>query len=466
MARQIHEYELRAVEDAVRKRENGASIADLAGHEASEAERRSMHRRLAKLIDLDRIETTGAGKGTRYLLADAPRRAAIPHGKDAHPREGKGLSAPLSNDGKELQKSVQRPVSERAPAAYKRRFIANYQPNITSYLSANEKKHLAEVNKAQYGSQPAGTYARQILNLLLLDLSWNSCRLEGNNYTIEDTHALFENGQRAEEKSTQDTQAILNHKDAIGFLAESARDIGFNGYTILNLHSFLSDNLSPDPQASGRLRTQAVSIGQSSYSPLATPAIIEACFSDLLAKASGIQNPFEQAFFVLVQLPYLQPFENANESVSRLAANIPLIKKNLCPLSFVDVPKTLYREAMLSVYEFNRTELARDVFVWATERSAASYAALRQSPGQPDLFRMHYRESLRSAISTVIAQQLSKAQASRWVEEWSSGNVPAEDRDRFIEAIESDLFGLHDGNFARYKVKPSEFYAWKQAWDA
>jgi Fic family protein len=40
-----------------------------------------------------------------------------------------------------------------------------------------------------------------------------------------------------------------------------------------------------------------------------------------LEKASQIQNPFEQAFFVLVQLPYHQPFDDVNKRVSRLAAN-------------------------------------------------------------------------------------------------------------------------------------------------
>lgn len=58
----------------------------------------------------------------------------------------------------------------------------------------------------------------------------------------------------------------------------------------------------------------------------------------MLAKATAIEDAFEQAFFVMVQLPCLQPFVDVNKRVSRLAANIPLIKRNLAPLSFVDVP--------------------------------------------------------------------------------------------------------------------------------
>lgn len=41
---------------------------------------------------------------------------------------------------------------------------------------------------------------------------------------------------------------------------------------------------------------------------------------------------------MIVHLPWLQPFEDVNERVSRLAANIPFIQNYLAPLVFVDVP--------------------------------------------------------------------------------------------------------------------------------
>lgn len=84
-----------------------------------------------------------------------------------------------------------------------------------------------------------------------------------------------------------------------------------------------------------------------------------------------------QAFFLMVHLPYLQPFEDVNKRTSRLAANIPLIHHNLCPLSFIDVPQSAYVDAMIGVYELNRIELLRDVFVWAYERSCQQYVAVQ-----------------------------------------------------------------------------------------
>ncbi len=96
----------------------------------------------------------------------------------------------------------------------------------------------------------------------------------------------------------------------------------------------------------------------------------------------------------MVHLPNLQPFEDVNKRVSRLAANIPLIFQNLCPLSFVDVPDRAYIDGILVVYQLNRIELLRDVFVWAYQRSCARYSAIRKSLGDPDPFRLKYRTQI------------------------------------------------------------------------
>ena len=114
----------------------------------------------------------------------------------------------------------------------------------------------------------------------------------------------------------------------------------------------------------------------------------------------------------MVQLPYLQPFDDVNKRVSRLAANIPLIKGNLSPLSFADVPQQTYTEAMLGVYELNQVDLLKDVFIWAYERSASRYAAVRQSLGEPDPFRLRHRAALRALVGEVVRGRMDKKAAT------------------------------------------------------
>jgi Fic family protein len=112
---------------------------------------------------------------------------------------------------------------------------------------------------------------------------------------------------------------ILNHKDAIEFLVGAADEIGFNRYRILNLHALLANNLLADPQAAGTLRHFGVGIERSVFHSLEVPQVIEECLEQILATASAIADPFEQSVFVMVQLPYLQPFDDLNKRVSRLS---------------------------------------------------------------------------------------------------------------------------------------------------
>lgn len=98
-------------------------------------------------------------------------------------------------------------------------------------------------------------------------------------------------------------------------------------------------------------------IGKSVYRPLAAPQQIDELLNQLLAKANRITDPFEQSFFIMVHLPYLQPFADINKRTSRFAANLPLFRANLCPLTFLDVPEAAYSRATLGVYEVTRLKL-------------------------------------------------------------------------------------------------------------
>jgi hypothetical protein len=116
---------------------------------------------------------------------------------------------------------------------------------------------------------------------------------------------------------------ILNHKTAIELLVENIDSAEFNRYTLMNLHSALAENLLPNPADEGRIRQHAVDISKSIYRPLSTAQQIEEVLDEVLSKANQIHDPFEQSFFMMVHLPYLQPFADINKRTSRLAANLP-----------------------------------------------------------------------------------------------------------------------------------------------
>ena len=457
--------ELELIEALISNHPKGMSAAAIAAklHELTSAQinQRTLQRRLEKMIKQGRLLREGAGRAQRYRPNQSPA-ASTPLATNSATKEGQNEAyVPLSAEGLRARKLISRPLMQRIPVGYRREFLHAYQPGATFYLSEALRRQLHEIGRTPVGGRPAGTYAREILSRLLVDLSWASSKLEGNTYTRLDTQNLIEFGQIAQGKDAIETQMILNHKAAIEMLIEDADEIGIDAFTIKNLHSVLSQDLMRDPEASGRLRRRPVEISGTVFHPLALPQTIADCFQELLDKASAIPDPFEQAFFLMVQIPYLQPFEDVNKRVSRIGANIPLIKYNLCPLSFIDVPEASYVEGTLSVYELNNVDLLRDVFVWAYERSCQRYLAITQSLVEPDPLKIKYREALIKAVQKIVRGPTAPSEEA--IEMASKELANPEDEAAFADMLKTALHHLHEGGIARYRLRRSEYLAWKQS---
>jgi len=458
MPRATPTEELKLIEVIVAAHPNGLGIAaieaQLAQRQGGKLNRRTLQRRLQKLIEARHLATDGESIALVYKVsAEHPGTELASEPLDTY--------VPLSPEGAAIRNQVRLALMHRRPVSYQREFLETYQPGTTFYLSESLRQQLHDMGRTPVLERPAGTYAREILGRLLVDLSWASSRLEGNTYTRLDTQNLIEFGQVAQGKDAIETQMILNHKAAIEMLIEDADDVGFDAFTFKNLHAVLSQELMRDPQTSGRLRRRPVEIAGTVFHPLAMPQVIEDCFLLLLQKASAIADPFERAFFLMVQLPYLQPFEDVNKRVSRLGANMPLIKHNLCPLSFVDVPERAYIEGTLGVYERNQIDLLRDVFVWAYERSCQRYLAITQAMVEPDPLKIKYREALIQAVQAVIKSLLQPI--PEIIAKVAAAHVTRADQPAFTEMLTVALRQLHEGSIARYRLRRSEYLAWQQA---
>lgn len=465
MTKDIADRQLSLIEQCVSGHPEGIGVSglevELSRHGLA-MQRRTLLRRLAVLHDMDRIALVGEKKGRIYqpvrqdavVAAEGVVASAIVGTPTVE------LYVPLSPESEEIRTYVRQPRQMRTPVGYNQSFLEAYYPNETFYLPLELREQLHQIGTPPDDERPAGTFARDILNRLLIDLSWASSRLEGNTYSRLDTQRLIDFGQAAEGKDPLETQMILNHKDAIELLVNEADLVDFAPYTIYSLHALLSDGLLADRSACGRIRHRPVDIGGSVYLPMAMPKRLEELFKIILTMAKEIRDPFEQAFFVMVHLPYLQPFEDVNKRVSRLAANIPLIRHNLCPLSFIDVPERAYVEAMLGVYELNRIELLRDVFVWAYERSCQQYLAIRQELVPPDTFRLRYRQALSAAVKAIVLQQ--QAPTIETVSAVIPSAVAEEDYDKFVKLVFEEFETLHEGNAIRFGIRPLEFTVWQE----
>ena len=161
---------------------------------------------------------------------------------------------------------------------------------------------------------------------------------------------------------------------------------------------------------------------------------------------------------MMVHLPYLQPFADVNKRTSRLAANLPLFRQNLCPLTFLDVPEQAYSRAILGVYEMTRVELLRDLYVWAYERSTQEYLTIKQTLTEPDPLRLIWRDFIRQVIYKVVMQP--EREPIVLIEALVAEAVQASEQADVQALIVEELRRLHEGILARYGLRPAQFTAW------
>jgi len=109
-------------------------------------------------------------------------------------------------------------------------------------------------------------------------------------------------------------------------------------------------------------------------------------------------------------------------------------------------------------------DLLREVFVWAYERSCQEYRVVRQTLGEPDPFRLHYRNQISDAVQRIVRAGMSAELAQEAMRELASP-LPSGDRPRFFAVVETELNSLHEGNIIRYRLREAEWAAWRRKWD-
>ncbi len=90
-------------------------------------------------------------------------------------------------------------------------------------------------------------------------------------------------------------------------------------------------------------------------------------------------------------------------------------------------------------------------------------AAVRQSLGEPDPFRLRYRDIIQKTVQHILINALKPAEALAYIQETAT-QFPNDQGHTFVEVLKTELSSLHEGNFARYRVRPQEFATWQQVW--
>ena len=415
---------------------------------------RTIRRYLQQLIKLGLVESQGKNKGVRYFPVIMEENRQVNNLDDNH------SSFIFTSENKMIIDQIRQPLIKRELCSYNTDWLDSYQANQTYYLSVEQRKVLHKHGKPLIDELPAGTYARKIFNHLLINLSYNSARLEGNTYSIVDTEKLLLEGKTAANKLDMETIMILNHKEAIRFLVDGINRMEINIDNIRSLHYLLADGLI-QPEDAGQIRDMGVRISLSTYILLEGKARITTQLNRIVSKARQIQEPYEQSFFLLVHLAYLQSFIDVNKRTARLTANIPLVRHNLVPVSFNDITIDDYNSAVISCYELNRIEPLAQLYVWSYQRSCKHYQTRAQSLGI-DTLRVKYRQQRRQLIADIVTQQLYNLAQDKYINNFIKNNISKNDHKKFLLDLQHDLNTLDSYNIMGMGITKKELDKWKK----
>ncbi len=406
----------------------GCARSQIRREVAPEASASTVWRALRRLVDAGKLEVVGEGRATRYRVAGG--EAVLAH--------------------------LRTPVSQRPAVGYDPEFAGRYRPNESRYLTNEDRAEMKKAGTPYLDPVFVADgipYARRVLVELEVDMSWASSRLEGNSYDILETEFLVRAGRTADGKPFDDAVMIRNHRDAIRYVVENLSDIEIGWPDLRNIHALLSRRLIRDRTLVGSLRRMPVTIGRSAYTPPEDRFDVQKELDALLDRAARIGDPFEQSFFLLVHLPYLQPFADVNKRTSRVASLIPLLKADLAPMSFFAIEDEDYIGGLLGVYELNDVSLLREAFVSGYIAAAKRYRYLRPEAIEIERVSVVYdRFTTRAVRRCILEWRAFDPERARAMME--DADIPLADRDEVLDYIERSFRTLTPGNAILYGVKP------------
>ena len=202
--------------------------------------------------------------------------------------------------------------------------------------------------KPNFSKQPMMT--KRDREYLTVDLSWKSSELEGNTYSLLDTELLLVKGLKAKNKTSFETQMIINHKQALEFVFDNTELFKENiSLSIVEtIHKLISYNLS----IKSGIRKKIVKISASNYQPLTPPHQLREQLQAILSGINRQKNPFNKSLLAFSLIPYLQAFEDGNKRVGRILANAILISTINSGFSLKNTDGRQLSLAYLAFYEF------------------------------------------------------------------------------------------------------------------
>ncbi len=147
MPKQISQNDLDIIVKVVSTYPNGGGVEQIHSALEGKVPRRTLQRRLALLVEQQRLIVKGRARASRYHLPVITGETHLRETFEKLVARG-GFHIPLSLQGEEIRKVVRKPIQSRDPVGYNRAFLDSYQPNSTFYLSTEIRQRLYELGRS------------------------------------------------------------------------------------------------------------------------------------------------------------------------------------------------------------------------------------------------------------------------------------------------------------------------------
>jgi Fic family protein len=187
----------------------------------------------------------------------------------------------------------------------------------------------------------------------MVDFVYTSAKIEGNTYSRVDTDNLLRLGITAGNKRYSDAKMLVNLREAFSIVMKADASVYLDEDYTSELHRVLMSELLPAHEL-GIVRSGAITIGASTYQPLANPIRLKEEMKALFSENAKYTDPFERAMHLHCNLAYLQFFRDGNKRTARLMQTACLVQAGVTPLFFSDGLIGDYMHAVVDYYETGR----------------------------------------------------------------------------------------------------------------
>lgn len=240
-------------------------------------------------------------------------------------------------------------------------------------FTAEENQKLENLQKefiknfSKYNSQ---TLINKEFERIMIEFSWKSSAIEGNTYSLLGTEALIKNNIIGENNTKEETQMILNHKDAFNeSIQNKERFRKLNYFDVEYIHFVLTKELG----ISKNIRNAPVGITGTKYRPLDNKYQIKEAMKKMVDLVNKKESFFEKALLISILIAYIQIFEDGNKRTSRMISNAILLAHNSIPLSYRIVDIEEYKKAVILFYEINNISYFKKIFIEQFEDAINNY---------------------------------------------------------------------------------------------